>query len=73
MGSGGSCQSPPGVPRLDHHARAPHLPGDGRSDGQWHLYGPDGEIDIDGFGLFGHIRAADQTDAQQAAAAAVTD
>ncbi|WP_431903753.1 hypothetical protein [Nonomuraea sp. bgisy101] len=51
----------------------PTCPATGRSDGQWHLYGPDGEIDIDGFGLFGHIRAADQTDAQQAAAAAVTD
>ncbi|MFE3454954.1 hypothetical protein ACFXJ8_39130 [Nonomuraea sp. NPDC059194] len=43
-----------------------------RVDGQWHLYGPDGEINVDGFGLFGHIRAADQHGAQQAAADAVT-
>ncbi|GAA2689138.1 hypothetical protein GCM10010412_078150 [Nonomuraea recticatena] len=27
----------------------------GDADGQWHLYGPEGEIGVGGFGLFGPI------------------
>lgn len=43
-----------------------------RDDGRWSLHGPDGEIEVDGFGFLGWIRARDVAGAQAAAAAAVT-
>ncbi|MEU4411326.1 hypothetical protein AB0F88_43070 [Streptosporangium sp. NPDC023963] len=44
-----------------------------RVDGRWHLYGPDGDLHVPEFGLFGEgIAARDQAGAQEAAAAVVT-
>ncbi|MEU0484152.1 hypothetical protein ABZ260_33845 [Streptosporangium sp. NPDC006013] len=44
-----------------------------RVDGRWHLYGPDGDLHVPQFGLFGEgIAARDQAAAQEAAAAVVT-
>ncbi|MFD8526377.1 hypothetical protein ACFV0L_03090 [Streptosporangium canum] len=42
-----------------------------RIDGRWILQGPDGDIEVEGFGFFGTIRARDQAEAQAAAAATV--
>ncbi|MFE3454968.1 recombinase family protein [Nonomuraea sp. NPDC059194] len=39
-----------------------------RVDGQWHLHGPDGEIEVEGFGFFGHIPAKNEKQAKEAAA-----
>ncbi|GGL57117.1 hypothetical protein GCM10014719_68160 [Planomonospora parontospora subsp. antibiotica] len=41
-----------------------------RCDGRWSLHGPDGEIEVEGFGVFGTIAARDQAQAHAAAAAA---
>ncbi|MEQ4725012.1 recombinase family protein [Nonomuraea sp. B19D2] len=42
-----------------------------RADGQWHLYGPDGEIDVDGFGFAGAIGPKNEKWAKEAASDAV--
>lgn len=45
-----------------------------RDDGQWRLHGPDGDIHVEAFGLFGSgIAAGHHRIAQQAAAAAITE
>ncbi|WP_440072263.1 hypothetical protein [Streptosporangium sp. OZ121] len=44
-----------------------------RVEGRWHLYGPDGDLDVLEFGLFGNgIATRDQAGAQEAAVAVVT-
>ncbi|MER5323011.1 hypothetical protein [Streptosporangium roseum] len=43
-----------------------------RIDGQWFLQCPDSEIEVEGFGFFGTIRAYDQADAQAAAVLVLT-
>ncbi|GGL01418.1 hypothetical protein Ppa06_70180 [Planomonospora parontospora subsp. parontospora] len=40
-----------------------------RCDGRWSLHGPDWEIEVEGFGVFGTIAARDQAQAHAAAAA----
>jgi hypothetical protein len=44
-----------------------------REDGEWSLQGPDGVIEVEGFGCFGHIKARDVAGAKAAAAAAIED
>ncbi|MGP3920543.1 hypothetical protein [Nonomuraea sp. 10N515B] len=44
-----------------------------REDGEWSLQGPDGVIEVEGFGFVGHIKARDVAGAKAAAAATIED